>query len=258
MHSDAVLDDCVDFLERRGMLADATFMRNMSFESRLMTGDWAALSADISRSEQDLPDSLVAQNARALKSIQLLVDARTGRTEELEVEIEALAKLRSTLPSDPAPWQDAYDLVPTAAALHASGHVKEAAQTLSDWAGTPRPASTVEFAWMVAEAVRLALLCSGPELAERLRHRGDGLLPVQQIVMASVGSLLGEAHRRTRRRPVSQTPPPAGTISACHTRRHRPCSARGAAWRRLRERPRRQRPLPRHARSSLGSAPSPL
>ncbi len=192
--SEAVLEDCIDFLERRGMVADATLMRNMSFESRLMTGDWVALSTDICRSEQDLPDALVAQNARTLKTIQLLVDAWTGRTDGLDDEIEALATLRQALPADTAPWQDAYDLVATSAALLTSGHAEVAAQTLSDWAGRPQPASTVEYAWMVPEAVRLALLCSGLELAERLRHRGDGRLPVQRNVMTSVDSLLREAH----------------------------------------------------------------
>ena len=40
----------------------------------------------------------------------------------------------------------------------------------------------------------MALRCSGVDLAERLRHRGDGLLPVQRHVRASVTALLAEAH----------------------------------------------------------------
>jgi len=42
--------------------------------------------------------------------------------------------------------------------------------------------------------VRLALCCSGLDLADRLRHRGDGPLPVQQNVMVSVHAALAEAH----------------------------------------------------------------
>ena len=190
--SDAVLNDCIDLLERRGMLADARFMRSMGFESRLMTGDWATLPEDIVKSEHDLPEALVPQNARTLKAIQLLVGERVGRLDVLEEALASLETLRSSSPAA-SPWEDAYDAVPSAVGLVALGRTEAAVRWLTEWATTPRPASTVEYAWMVPEAVRLALRCSGLELAERLGDRGDGLLPVQQHVMATVGALLAEA-----------------------------------------------------------------
>ena len=66
---------------------------------------------------------------------------------------------------------------------------------LRAWVETPQRQGTVEYAWLVPAAIRLALRCSGVGLAERLRHRGDGLLPVQQHVMASVEALAGRGAR---------------------------------------------------------------
>ena len=191
--SDVALADCIDFLERRGMLADARFMRIAGFESRLMTGDWASLPEDIAKSERELPEALFLQNARNLKAFQLLVSAWVGRTDELEEALASLATVRSALSSDSSAWEAAYDAVPSSAALVALGRPQAAVRWLNEWAATPQPASTVEFAWLVPEAVRLALRCSGLELADRLRNRGDGLLPVQQNVMASVDALLAES-----------------------------------------------------------------
>jgi hypothetical protein len=185
-----MVDDCIDFLERRGMLADARFMRITGFESRLMTGDWASLPLDIVKSERELPEALVSQNTRSLKAIQLLIGAWVGRTDGLEAALASLEALRSAVC---APWEDAYDTVPSSAALVALGRWKEAALRLTNWATTPQPVSTVEYAWMMPEAVRLALRWSGLDLAGRLRHRGDGLLPIHQHVMLTVEALLAEA-----------------------------------------------------------------
>jgi alkylhydroperoxidase family enzyme len=183
--------DCIDFLGRRGMVADALLMRAGSFESRLMVGDWATLAEDLATSEREIPEALYRQNVHYLKAVKLCHGAWTGQTEGLDAVLIELAALRASyaFASDLA-----YDLVPSAAGLAALGRPDEATGLLEEWAATPQPVSTVEYAWLVPEAVRVALRCSGLELAERLQHRGDGLLPVQQHVMASVAALLAEAH----------------------------------------------------------------
>jgi class 3 adenylate cyclase len=188
--SAAVLADCIAFLERRGMTADAEFMRNMGFESRLMTGHWASLQIDIEAAQRELSEAVFLVNASVLLPLRLLVAAWTGQPDGLE---EDAAAMHAALDDFSLPWHEAYDAVSSAAALDAAGRPQEAAVALAAWSETPQLKGTVEYAWLVPAAIRLALRCSGRELAERLRHRGDGLLPVQHHVMTSVEASLAEA-----------------------------------------------------------------
>jgi tetratricopeptide (TPR) repeat protein len=184
------LDDCIRFCERRGMLADAAFMRITGLELRLTSGDWVTLSADIATDERTFAPADQPQNVRTLAAVRLMLPAWQGRLDGLP---EALASTEAIRPDIATPWEDAYDAVPSSVAAAALGLSEAAERRLSDWAATPETASTVEYAWMVPSAVRTALSCSGLGLADRLRHRGDGRLPVQQHIMATVGSLLNEA-----------------------------------------------------------------
>ena len=65
---------------------------------------------------------------------------------------------------------------------------------MREWAVSPQTDITVGYVWLVPEALRTALRCSGVELGEELRHRGDGTLPIHLAVKASVDALLAESH----------------------------------------------------------------
>jgi hypothetical protein len=184
------VEECIEFLARRGMMADATFMARLRFESRLMTGDWGTLAPDILEQERQLPESPSPLTVVLLTPIRLLVSAWTGQTAGMQKGLDLLASLDLTQYA----WQVAYSLVPSAFALEAMERTADAAARLRDWADHPESQSTVESAWMVPAAVRLALRCGGLDLAEEVRHRGDGLLPVQKHVMASIQASLAEAH----------------------------------------------------------------
>jgi class 3 adenylate cyclase/tetratricopeptide (TPR) repeat protein len=185
--------DYISFCERRGMVGAARFMRGAAIEGQLLCGEWTDLPAIIEELEESLSDVDDPENLQTLKAVQTMLNAWLGHTEDLE---RALARMESLRPHVFLVSMNVYDAIASAVGALALGRLEVAATALCRWADTPEPGSTIEHAWMVPEAIRTALRCSGSELAERLRHRGDGHLPVQEAVMASIDGLLDEAHER--------------------------------------------------------------
>jgi tetratricopeptide (TPR) repeat protein len=184
-----VFREAIEFCKRRGMLADALVSRSALLESRFVGGDWEGLSLALQEMVVALVEGKVAL-AQFPRAVQCILKAALGDLERLEEIADALAA-----PWDSAYWayEAAYMAVGSAAAYSALGRPAAAKAALVAWAETPSPMSTVEYAWMVPEAVRIALRCSGAALAGRLQSRGDGPLQVQQHVMTSVAGLTAEA-----------------------------------------------------------------
>ena len=181
--------DSIEFFERRGMLADALITRGAALEARLTGGDWTGLLADADSHVEALLKEAVAL-VPFTRAVICLLRAWLGSTDDLEELIRFLETRQGT---STYLYEEAYASVAAATALRALGRIEASAGALQGWANTPQPVSTVEYAWMVPEAIRTAL-CSRTDLAESLRHRADGPLPVQCMAKASVDNLLAEAH----------------------------------------------------------------
>ena len=114
-----------------------------------------------------------------------------------------------------------------------------------------------DFALRLPLAVRLALETGDATLAERLAAHLELSLPLYRHSLASAGAAMAEARGEAAEAAAAF----AAAASAWHRlrralqKKRRRCSARGAAWRRSTERPRRQRRSARRARFSRGSRP---
>ncbi len=187
------LREAIDICQRRGITGSARSMRAMSVETRLFGGDWASLPAEVKELDAAFceVDSLDALDHKAVWS---LLSTWCGRSEDVEEALAALERLRRNLNRVSDLPHVAYDAVASAAANLALGRRQAAEAMLCEWAVSPQPDVTVGYVWMVPEALRTALRCSGVELGEELRHRGDGTLPIHLAVKASVDALLAESH----------------------------------------------------------------
>ena len=92
----AVLGQSVQFLERRGMVADASFIAMRAFESRLLTGDWQSLAEDIDDARKGLSQALFQQSAWALLRVRLFIAEWTGRLDGVERVLEELDSVDRT------------------------------------------------------------------------------------------------------------------------------------------------------------------
>jgi tetratricopeptide (TPR) repeat protein len=153
-----------------------------NLEDRLVAGDWTTLLADLVRSEH-------GQNAEdrcTVKTLQALLRARSGEVRRLRDLLDEIDAFQGSVHSQ---GLVPYVLITTATAELTLGDTDAAVERLRSWASTPTPGSTVEYAWLVPDAVRTALACGARDLAQDLRHRGDGRLPVQEMVMQTVACL---------------------------------------------------------------------
>ena len=189
----STMREAIDICQRRGITGSARAMRAMSVETRLFGGDWASLPADVKELDAAFceADSLETLDDKAVWS---LLSTWCGGKEDVQEALAALERLRRNLNRVSDLPHVAYDAVASAAAHLALGRPQAAEALLREWAVSPQPDITVGYVWLVPEALRTALRCSGVELGEELRHRGDGTLPIHLAVKASVDALLAESH----------------------------------------------------------------
>jgi class 3 adenylate cyclase len=175
----------IESCEHRGMHAAVRFIGNCMLEDRLVAGDWATLLADLARSEQ----GQATEDLQLIKALQAMLRARTGNLEGLRgllAEVEELE--RSVVVQD----MIVYMTVARAAGELALGDTAEATRRLRLWASAPPSSSSPGNAWMVPDATRIALACGVVDVAEALRHRVDGGLPIQQMAAQTVSCLLAD------------------------------------------------------------------
>ncbi len=189
----STMREAIDVCQRRGITGSARAMRAISVETRLFGGDWASLPADVKELDAAFcgVDSL---DALADKAVWSLLSTWCGRSEDVEEALAALERLRGNLNRVSDLHWVAYDAVASAAAYLALGRPQAAEAVLREWAVSPHTDITVGYVWMLPEALRTALRCSGVELGEELRHRGGGTLPIHLAVKTSVDALLAESH----------------------------------------------------------------
>ena len=133
---------------------------------------------------------------------------------------------------------------------------------LRQWTGSDHAVRAIRpFAAFVPDAVRVVVARATSRLAEAMRENVRPALPPRTDAPSrrGDGDHLRGAGASTKRRPTSSpTLPPAGTTSACPTRRRRPCSAKGAAWSTLGRAPEAAAPLAaaREIFARLGAMPA--
>ena len=250
----AAFAEAREFSHRRGQEAIARLTHSNYIECLADMGAWdeALAEAEVQVSAcEAASDRLMLLFTRTQ---QLIVLTRQGRA---EVALPYLEEVIAWERREASYWQDAFAALTSSAAYCRLGRSDAAHDTLSQWVAKPKRPDSAEFANLLTEAVRTALSIGDIDLAGQVIEGVVPVLPPSHTPWpARKHCSLRRAANMRRRLPTSPMPPPAGTTSACPTKRGTPCSARGAAWWRSVERPRRQRPSPRPARSSRGSGRS--
>ena len=185
-----VLREGIDFASRKGLRTSEFAMRTREIESLDMAGEWGRAL--------DLADEILPELERAeyfsdmdwIKSRQAVMLARRGAARQVERLVDEMLRLAAA-----ADWASnkATLLASAAVALYQLHDLGGALRVLESWADA-LPLISNDFAWsgIAPEAVRIAVSCAAPGLAERVTVAISPLMPLAQHAQASCRALLDE------------------------------------------------------------------
>ena len=189
-----VLATGLDFARFHGIEAYVVAFRGALADNLRSEGEWDRALEEVSELVPTLDERGSVWDLLVLRSVQALVFACRGQPEKA---VPFLTWIVHKGRESEVPWTKAYVLLAGAVVYLRLGETTVAAGLLAEWVETLHAARS--FVDLAPEVVRTALACGHEGLAARVaRELGERLparrLPLQELVVVTVGGLLAEVH----------------------------------------------------------------